>query len=49
MGLLFSSGIVNETREICLAKNRFAVAKTTLINRKVHQVIAVVNLEEVKN
>ena len=29
--------------------NKLAVPKTTLINGKVHQVIAVVNLDEVKN
>ena len=49
MGLLFSSGIVNETRQIFLAKNGLAAAKTALINRKVHQVITVINLDEVKN
>ena len=49
MGLLFSSGIVNETRQIFLAKNGLAAAKTALINGKVHQVITVINLDEVKN
>ena len=49
MGLLFSSGIVNETGETFLATNGLAAAKTTLINRKVHhQVTAVVNLDEVE-
>ena len=50
MGLLFSSGIVNKTRQFFfLAKNGLAAAKTALINGKVHQVITVINLDEVKN
>ena len=35
--------------KLFLAMNGLAAAKTALINGKVHQVIAVVNLDEVKN
>ena len=49
MELLFSSGIVNETKQFFLAKNGLAAAKTALINGKIHQVITVINLDEVKN
>ena len=49
MGFLFSSGMVNETREIFLATNGLVSAKTALINGRVHQIIVVVNLDEIKN
>ena len=49
MRILFSSGIVNETREIFLATKWLTATETVLINGKVHQVIAVINLGKVKN
>ena len=49
MELFFSIAFVNETRKKILAMNKFAAAKNDLTSRKVYQVIAVINLDEVKN
>ena len=47
-GLLFSSGITNDTEKIFLVTNGLADAKYGRINGTMYQVIAVINLNEIE-
>ena len=48
-GLLFSSGIKNETEKIFVTSNGVIDAKYDLINGKLYQTIGVINLNKIKN
>ena len=49
IGLLFSRGIENDKNQIFITANGLNNVKMLLINGKIYNTLAVINLEEIKN